>query len=257
MEQLIRELKSSVSSERPDVGKALICVTHIVKQLEKEKVPKFELKNVALEVVEAVLAELPPSAEGASKSLRPLLPGAIDSALSFSSRCLSWLSSLFSPKGAVKPGVVSSVAPVHNLELQGAAVAAGVSAPPVENVGVLIPVTPCDTSCSQAACGCAFDVAQEHEDVSGAVIAAFEERVVVSEQEEMAVSEPVLPIEPPVSPVEPPVSPVEPSVSPVEPPVSPVQPPVSPVVDEPVSSVLPPSEEAPLPSNQESSTDLD
>ena len=131
MEALIQQLRVAVSAEPSAVAltEALKVVTKIVQQLKQDKLPNHVIKEVATEIVEAVLAELPPSSQGVSTMLRPLMPSVIDSGLGLTARCLSWLYSFFSPKIVVKPLLTSVVAAVE--PARAAAAAVGL---PVENL---------------------------------------------------------------------------------------------------------------------------
>ena len=113
MDSLIQQLRVSLCKDcggQLDVAVGL--VTKIVEQLRKDKVPSSSVKEVALEIVEAVLAELPPSGQKLSTLLRPLIPAAIDAGIPFGARCFSWLSSVFLPKAfSQKPLLTSVVTP--------------------------------------------------------------------------------------------------------------------------------------------------
>lgn len=131
MEALIQQLRVSVSAPPSALAlsEALKVVTKIVQQLKQDKLPNHVIKEVATEIVEAVLAELPPSSQGVSTMLRPLMPSVIDSGLGLTARCLSWLYSFFSPKIVVKPLLTSVVAAVEPVKAAAAAVGL-----PVENL---------------------------------------------------------------------------------------------------------------------------
>lgn len=112
MDLLIQQLRVSLCEDcGGQLHVAIGLVTKIVEQLRKDKVPSSSVKEVALEIVEAVLAELPPSGQKMTNLLRPLIPAAIDAGIPFGVRCFSWLSSVFLPKARVKPVLTSVVTP--------------------------------------------------------------------------------------------------------------------------------------------------
>lgn len=112
MDLLIRQLRVSLCKDcGGQLHVAIGLVTKIVEQLRKDKVPSSSVKEVALEIVEAVLAELPPSGQKMTNLLHPLIPAAIDAGIPFGVRCFSWLSSVFLPKARVKPVLTSVVTP--------------------------------------------------------------------------------------------------------------------------------------------------
>ena len=110
MDSLIQQLRVSLCEDcGGQLHVAVGLVTKIVEQLRKDKVPSSSVKEVALEIVEAVLAELPPSAQKMTNLLRPLIPAAIDAGIPFGARCFSWLSSVFLPKAVSQKPVLTSV----------------------------------------------------------------------------------------------------------------------------------------------------
>jgi hypothetical protein len=119
MEHLIQQLRVAVSGDKPSVENVLNLVRQIVQQLQKDKVPASEVREMALEIVEAVLVEVNPSGGEVSKLIRPMLPGVIDSGLSVMTRCVSWLFGLFSPKIVVTP-LLSSVSAPPPVKKEGA-----------------------------------------------------------------------------------------------------------------------------------------
>ena len=122
MTNLKCNLEKSLRSKSLSYVDVLACVTAISNYLQKQKIPVDLVREHTLEIVESVFHELFASDQTVPNLVRPLLPGAIDAGLKFSSRCFAWVFSFFSkmvkPQLAVTiPAVVAAVVQAEEVGL--------------------------------------------------------------------------------------------------------------------------------------------
>ena len=121
MTNLKCNLEKSLRSKPLSPLDVLACVTAISNYLQKQKIPVDLVREHTIEIVEKVFHELFASDQTVPDLVRPLLPGAIDAGLKFSSRCFAWVFSFFSKmvKSQVAVTIPAVVAAVVQAEEVG------------------------------------------------------------------------------------------------------------------------------------------